>query len=211
MLLVKIHRAIIWFISSPFKTNQIRLLLRDTSACLLTRFQSGLHNSGASSSLSSAQTLLSLTRHKIDGLLKVLDLQGSIAFSRRPSTRKDLSDKWNHVIYGRHVAAIEFSWEKSYMFVWVKLGQVLLFLRECNEVQLCFKCSPSAFVATETLCSAHSKTGSTDVTSACKSGHLSDGECKRRCLYHNPQSRFTLWRSHCCALEMPFNIHRSVS
>lgn len=48
---------------------------------------------------------------------------------------------------------------------WVKLGQVWLFLIESKEVV--FKCSP-----TEPLCRAHSKAGSTDVTSACKSGHL---------------------------------------
>lgn len=38
------------------------------------RSQPGLHNSGASGSLSSEPTRLSLTLHKIDGFLKVLDL-----------------------------------------------------------------------------------------------------------------------------------------
>lgn len=111
------------------------------------------------------------------------------------------------------VAAVEFSWGKTEFLCLFELSLVKCgwFLIESNEVQLCFKCSPSAFVATETLCSAHSKTGSTDVTSACKSGHLSDGECKRRCLYHNLQSRFALWRSHCCAVELPFNIHHGVA
>ena len=49
--------------------------------CLLKRFQSGLHKSGASGSLLSEHTLLSLTLHKIDGILKVLDLQGSTRYS----------------------------------------------------------------------------------------------------------------------------------
>lgn len=53
MLLEKIHRPIIWFLSSLFTTNQIGLLLRDTFVCLLKRFQSGLRKSGASGSLSS--------------------------------------------------------------------------------------------------------------------------------------------------------------
>lgn len=34
VLLEQIHRAIIWFISSLFKTDQICLLLRDTCTCL---------------------------------------------------------------------------------------------------------------------------------------------------------------------------------
>lgn len=49
--------------------------------CLLKRFQSGLHKSGASGSLSSERTPLSLTLNEIDGLLKVLDLQGITRYS----------------------------------------------------------------------------------------------------------------------------------
>lgn len=49
--------------------------------CLFKRFQSGLHKSGASGSLVHKQTLLSLTLHKIDGVLKVLDLQRGTRYS----------------------------------------------------------------------------------------------------------------------------------
>ena len=66
--------------------------------CLLKTFQSGLHKSGTNGSLLSEQTLLSLTLHKIDGILKVLDLQGSTRYSLFKDSPGLIYDEINEIM-----------------------------------------------------------------------------------------------------------------
>lgn len=207
MLLEKIHRAIIWFISSPFKTNQICLLLKDASSCQCLLSSSLGYTTVVPMVLSGVVRqgyLWCYTR--LTASWRCWTYRCSDQMSRRTDSP---SDKWQHVkLFTEGIQQ-----QSNFLSRFGKSGRsfVVVLLIENKVVQLFRQWRSGANVVCQllkphNLCNAHDKTGNTDMTS------LDDGKNaewnNRSVPLHSLHilSHSSLWAPPSSASKLPFNI-----